>query len=769
MRRDRALVLAQNYHAIRTSVADEGAILHASGQALFADDLPDIAGTLHLAVGMSKVARGRISRFDLATIEAMPDVVLALTARDIPGANDASPHRTEDHPILSGQEISHEGQVLFAVAARTYHAAIAAVEAAPVVVTPTLPTADLDDALATHATLLPDYGLERGTPTDAIKNCDRRIIGQIRAAAQDHAALEPIAALAVPGEGGALHLIVSTESPALVHRIVTEMLELPANAVTVEARRIGAAFGGRRAQSCQWAALAALAAWRSGRPCKLRLPNRAASLATGNRQDMRIDYSAGFNADGSLIAVEAVFATRCGSGVDYAAEANDRILLSADSAYYYPSFRLVSRRMRTNTPPGAWWRSVGIAEGTLFSERLMEHIAVATGRDALDVRKANLYGPERDLTPFGTTVENGLIARLVGDLERSSEYRRRRGEIAEFNRTSPLLKKGLALTAVKAGVGLPSAIGNDGACFLQLARDGSVLASLSHVEGGQGVATKAAQIIAEEFGVGLGAIRIQTTSTRVTGNTGGASADPTLMAVIAACQNLKDHLYDFIESTMEVEREQVEFADRHVRLGPRRFPLPQLLAAAADAQIPLQGTGNASTPSVDWDRASASGNPFHYFVYGAACTELTVDIMTGERRLDRVDILQDAGRSLNPAIDVGLVEGGFALGLGWLTSEELNRDSTGRIGSLGADYVLPRAGDIPSDFRVAFFQSAGARDGTPYRSKDIEEATMPLAVSVYCAITDAIRSLKPTTLPRLAVPATPEATMRAIRGLAGND
>ncbi len=766
MLQDKLEGMTPHYQAIRAPITDEAAIHHVSGQATFVDDIPEIAGTLHLAVGLAPIANGRVTRLDLAAVEAADDVVFVLIAKDIPGLNDTSPNRTHDHPIICAGEIEFHSEVLFAVVARSRHAARRAVRLAQIATTPILPTIELDDAIATNATLLGDYGLERGEAADEIQRGDRRLSGQIRAAGQDHFFLEPHAALAIPTEGGALHIIASTEDPAGVQQVVAEMLDLSSNAVTVEVRRIGGGFGGKRAQASQWAALAALAAWRSGRPCKVRLDHAEGVSVSGKRQDAKIDYAVGFTKTGLIKAVDVTFAVRCGSGVDLSVETNDRIVLAADNAYYYPALRILSRRMRTNTVPGTLSRGVGVAEGTLFAERLMDHIAVSLGSDPLDVRKANFYTRGRDRTPYAAVVDDNILAPLVNELERTADYRRRRREIARFNQASPILKKGLALTPVKSGVGSADAAGAHAASLVQIQGDGTVRLSLSSVEAGQGIATRATQIVAEEFGIRHQQVRVAFTSTALSAAITTSAADATLLAVIDGCRTIKDRLYDFIEETMQIDRETVEFREGRVRLGARQMDFAELTAAASAAHVAIVATGTHAISEIDWDRSRAIGRPFHYFTYGAACAEVTVDIMTGEKRIDRVDLLQDVGRSLNPAIDLGLIEGGFAMGLGWLTTEELVRDSTGRLLNTSAsDYSIPTVSDIPPDFRVAFFQSAGAKEETPYRSKDIEGAAVPLAIAVFCAITDAIAGLKPGALPRLNAPATPEATMRAVRAL----
>lgn len=770
MLQDEISRIATRQQAIRSSVPDEASIHHVSGQATFVDDLPDMAGTLHIAVGLAPIARGQITRLDLEHVAARSDVVLVLTADDIPGENDASPERTRDQPIICAGDVTYHRQVLFAVVARSRRSALAAVNLARPSTTSALPVTDLDEVVAANISLLSDYGLERGDPDEEIGRCDKKLSGQLSGGAQDHFFLESHTTLAIPTEGGGLQIVCSCEDPAIVQRVVAEMLDLSSNAVTVETRRLGGGFGGKRAAAAQWTAIAALAAWRSGRPCKLRLDHAEGVSNSGKRQPIRINYKAGITNDGIVNAIDVTFAARSGSGADFSEEINDRTLLSADNAYYFPALRILSRRLRSNNAPGALIRGAGTAEGALFAERLMDHIAVSLGQDPLDIRKKNIYGPGRDRTPYSLPVDNNILGPLVNELERTSEYRRRRREIVRFNQASPILKKGLSLIPVKSGVRAMSPIGGHGSCLLQVYRDGTMRLALSAVEEGQGLTTKAAQIVAEEFGIRHQEVRAGFASTASAASDRVSATDATLMAVIEACQAIKDGLYDFVEETMRVERERVEFRENRVRLAARHRDFAEFIAAASAARVPLSATATHSISDASWDRERLVGRPFHYFTYGAACAEVTVDTMTGERRIDRIDILQDVGRSLNPAIDAGLLEGGFAFGLGWLTSEEPLWDSTGRLQRVNAaDYAIPTVSDIPADYRVAFYQTAGAKEETPYRSKDIEDAAIPLALSVFCAIGDAIGSLKPGSLPRLNAPATPEATMKAVRALSGTD
>jgi xanthine dehydrogenase large subunit len=448
-------------------------------------------------------------------------------------------------------------------------------------------------------------------------------------------------------------------------------------------------------------------------------------------------------------------------------------MFHADNCYYFPAVRIMSRRLRTNTVSNTAFRGFGGPQGMLFAERLMDHIAFETGQDPLDVRKANFYGGSgRDRTPYGMKVEDNILPDLIVELERTSDYRERRKAIGEFNASSPVLRKGIALTPVKFGISFTLTHLNQAGALVHLYRDGSIALNHGGTEMGQGLFVKVAQVVAEEFGVSLDKVKITATSTGKVPNTSPTAAssgsDLNAQAALIACRTIKDRLHAFIEEKWGAGPEKVAFRENYVVVGNRSFELAEVATAAHAARVQLSASGFYRTPKVAWDREKKTGRPFFYFAYGAACSEVMIDTMTGETRLDRVDILHDVGKSLNPAVDIGQIEGGFVQGLGWLTTEELVWDSAGRLMTHApSTYKIPTASDVPADFRVALFDSGGNREDTIYRSKAVGEPPLMLALSVFCAIGDAIASLKPAALPRLDAPATPEAIMRAVRATGG--
>jgi xanthine dehydrogenase large subunit len=758
---------------VRRPVAHDSAVKHVTGAAVYVDDIREPAGTLHCAVGLSSIAAGRITGMDLSAVRDAPGVVAVLTAADIPGSNDVSAKGVGDDPVLAEDQVRFFGQAMFLVVALTRDQARRAARLGKIATAPSMPLIDVDDAIAAGSKVLDDYSFGRGDVAAEIAAAPKKLSGTFRMGGQEHFYLEGQAALAIPGEGGEMLIHSSTQHPSEVQHVVSRMLERPQSAITVEVRRMGGGFGGKESQATQWAALAALAAWKTGRPCKIRLDRDDDMLATGKRHDFRVDYTVGVGPTGLIRSVDVKLTARCGHSEDLSLGVVDRAMFHADNAYYYPAVHVMGRRMRTNTVSNTAFRGFGGPQGMLFAERMLDDIAYTMGLDPLDVRIANFYGGAgRDRTPYGMRVEDNCLPELVGQLEKSSDYRRRRQEATDFNAGSPILKRGLALTPVKFGISFTLIPLNQAGALVHLYKDGSIHLNHGGTEMGQGLFIKVAQVVAEEFGVDLDQVSVSATSTAKVPNTGptaaSAGSDLNGMAALAACRTIKDRLFDFIQEKWQVPRDQVQFRDGQAILGNRAMKLAELAEEAWRARVSLSSTGFYKTPRIEWDRASATGRPFFYFAYGAACSEVTVDTMTGEMRVDRVDILHDVGRSLNPAVDIGQIEGGFVQGMGWLTTEELVWDSAGRLRTHApSTYKIPVASDVPADFRVELFESGGNREETIYRSKAVGEPPLMLAISVFCAIVNALSSLKKGVMPPLNAPATPESIMRAVRLLTG--
>ena len=754
---------------VGAAIAHDSAEPHVRGSATYVDDIREPAGTLYIAPGYAGATCGRVRSVDLDSVRRAPGVVAVLLASDIPGANECSPSVGGD-PILADTEILFHGQAVFAVAATSRREARRAARLARIDVEEDVPIVDVEPGARAGRQVLPPYEFRRGTPGNAIEASPRIHEGTVRIGGQEHFYLEGQVALAIPGEAGEMFLHSSTQHPSDVQRLVARMLGVPLAQVVCECRRMGGGFGGKESQAAQWACLAALAAHMTGRPAKVCLDRDDDMIMTGKRHDFRVSYRFGTDDEGRLTGVDVDFDARCGCSADLSLGVVDRTMFHSDNAYYYPHARIHTRRVRTDTVSNTAFRGFGGPQGMLFAERMMDEIAIRLRLDPLTVRKRNLYGPGRDITPYGMRVRDNIAPRLIRTLERDCDYARRRRDIARYNACSAHLRKGISLTPVKFGIAFTLKHLNQTGALVHLLTDGSIQVNHGGTEMGQGLHTKVAQVVSGEFGVEAARVRITATQTDKVPNTGPTAAssgtDLNAMAALHAARTIRSRLVDLAARLYQVDRANIAFMGGQVHTGRRSVPLAELARLAFTERVSLSSTGFYATPKITWDRDTATGRPFLYFAYGAACAEVTIDTTTGEMRVDRVDLLHDVGRSINPAIDIGQIEGGFVQGMGWLTTEELVFDARGRLMTHApSTYKIPACSDVPSDFRVALWDSRGNREPTVHRSKAVGEPPLMLALSVFSAITHAIASLVPGRVPPLDAPATPEAILRAVEAL----
>lgn len=751
-------------------VKHDSAHLHVQGAAAYIDDMPEPEGTFHVAPGYADITAGAIKSINLDAVHQSDGVVAVLTAQDIPGVNDCSPALGDDL-ILAQNEIEFHGQVIFAVVATTRHLARVAATKAVIDTVPAQPIVSAEEGKARDRHLLPPYAFRRGDPEACLHKSPARVREAFKIGGQEHFYLEGQIALAVPGDDQEMTVYSSSQHPAEVQHTVAKMLGVPDAAITCACRRMGGGFGGKESQAAQWAALAALAAFKTGRPAKMRLDRDDDMRLTGKRHDFDCSYEVGFDKKGILEAVSVTLTARCGNSADLSTGVIDRAMFHADNAYYFPNAHIQSERIRTNTVSNTAFRGFGGPQGMVFAERMMEAIALKTGRDPLDIRVDNLYREGADVTPYGMQVCDNIMPELLSRLEASSDYRNRRSEIAAFNSKNQYLKKGLALTPVKFGISFTLKHLNQAGALVHVYGDGSVQLNHGGTEMGQGLYVKVAQVVADVFGIDLDRVMITATRTDKVPNASPTAAssgsDLNGMAAFKAASIIRDRMRKLAAHLYHCDEDAIEFADNSVICGETNVAFAELARMAILERVSLSSTGYYATPNITWDRDSATGQPFLYFAYGAACSEVTIDTLTGEMKLDQVDILHDVGHSLNPAIDVGQIEGGFVQGLGWLTTEELVFDSNGILRTHApSTYKIPTASDLPEHFNVALMPPTGHQADTIHKSKAVGEPPVMLAISVYAAILNAVSStLKTgdTELPPLNAPATPEAILTALQ------
>jgi xanthine dehydrogenase large subunit len=689
-----------------------------------------------------------------------------ITAAHIPGKNDISPAHA-DEPVFAHDRVDYHNQPVFAVVATTRDVARRAALCGKIEIAVEKPNVSVEQGRASGERVLPDYAFVGGDAGKAIADAPFRASGTLHIGGQEHFYLEGQIAFAMPGEDGAMLVYSSTQHPSEVQHIVARVLALPDAFVTCRVRRMGGGFGGKETQATQWAVIAALAARATGRPCKLRLDRDADMAITGKRHDFAVEYAVGYEADGRIRALDVDMDARCGCSVDLSVGVVDRAMFHADNAYFLPEFKILTRRVKTNTVSNTAFRGFGGPQGIMAIERVIDIIAWDRGLDPLDVRKANLYGPGRQVTPYGQTVEDyDIAAPLIDELERTSSYRARRKEIRSFNERSPIIKRGIALTPVKFGISFTLTHLNQAGALINIYQDGSISLNHGGTEMGQGLFQKVAQVTAEEFGVGLERVQITATSTDKVPNTSATAAssgtDLNGMAAQIAARKIKKRLTKFASENWNVPEDLIAYRDDRVFMGNESITFGELTKKAYQARVSMTASGYYKTPKLHWDRDKAKGRPFFYFAYGAACSEVAIDILSGEMKVRRVDILHDVGHSINPAIDIGQIEGAFVQGVGWLTTEELVYDDKGRLLTHApSTYKIPVASDVPEDFRVALFAGSN-REDTIYHSKAVGEPPLMLGISVFAAIADAIHSVNPGKPVALDAPATPEAILKAV-------
>ncbi len=760
--------------AAHDSLIHDSAIKHVTGRAEYTDDIIEPAGTLHAYLGGASIAHGRITSLDLAPVRAAPGVITVLTAADIPGENDVSPTGLHDEPVFTDDLVQYHGQPIFAVVAETRDLARRACGLAKIDYAPLPHATDIDAAdAAAYPDVTAPLTLQRGDPDPALATAPHRIQGRMRVGGQDHMYLEGQIAMAIPGEDDEVTLFASTQHPSEAQHMVAHALGVPANAVVVNVRRMGGGFGGKETQMNLFCVVSALAAKKLGRAVKLR-PDRDQDMEiTGKRHDFRIDYDLGFDDQGRILAVDGVFAARCGWSADLSGPVTDRALFHADNAYFYPDVRLRSRPLKTNSVSNTAFRGFGGPQGVIAAERMIEEVAYALGRDPLEIRRANFYGERGDVTPYHQTVEDNILGRLVDELETSCDYQARRARVLEFNAAKGVIRKGIALTPVKFGISFTATWYNQAGALVHVYNDGSIHLNHGGTEMGQGLYTKVAQVVADAFQCDIDRIKITKTTTEKVPNTSATAAssgsDLNGMAALDACNQIKARLVGFAAEHWNVAPESVQFLPGRVAVGTQIMPFEAFIRAAYMARVQLSAAGFYKTPEIHWDRATGRGQPFYYYAYGAACAEVSIDTLTGETRVDRADVLHDVGRSLNPALDLGQVEGAFVQGMGWLTSEELWWDDKGRLRTHApSTYKIPLASDRPRIFNVRLADWSENAKPTIKRSKAVGEPPFMLPISVFEAISMAIASVADyRECPRLDAPATPERVLMAVERLRG--
>lgn len=771
--REEAVTTHEPFAQVHVSRPHESAHLHVSGRATYTDDIPVVAGTLHAALGLSQKAHARIVAMDLAKVRATPGVVAVLTAGDIPGVNDCGPI-IHDDPVLADGLVQFVGQPMFIVVATSHDTARLAARRAEVQYEELPAVLTAQQARAANQSVLPPMKLARGEASTRAARAPHRHEGEMLLGGQEQFYLEGQIAYAVPKDDDGMHVWCSTQHPSEMQHLVAHVLGVHSHNVLVECRRMGGGFGGKESQSGIFACCAALAAWKLLCPVKLRPDRDDDMMITGKRHDFHYTYEVGYDDEGTIEGVSVDMTSRCGFSADLSGPVMTRAVCHFDNAYWLSDVSIGGFCGKTNTQSNTAFRGFGGPQGAFAIEYIMDDVARSLGLDSLDVRRRNLYGKtHNNETPYGQVIEDNVIHELIDELVETSGYRARRAAIREFNANNEVLKKGIALTPVKFGIAFNVTHFNQAGALVHIYTDGSVLVNHGGTEMGQGLNTKVAQVVAHELGIEFGRVRVTATDTSKVANTSATAAstgsDLNGKAAQDAARQLRERLAALAATLFgkgEVSAAGVRFANDEVIVGETVVPFETLVSRAYLARVQLWSDGFYATPKLYWDQATLRGRPFYYYSYGAAVSEVVIDTLTGEMRVLRADALHDVGASLNPALDVGQVEGGFIQGMGWLTTEELWWKPDGKLMTHApSTYKIPTVNDTPAEFNVKLFKNRNAEDSI-HRSKAVGEPPLLLPFSVFFAIRDAVASVADYRFnPPMNAPATAEEILKGVRAV----
>ena len=748
----------------------DSASKHVSGYADYTDDINEPNGTLHGAIGWSKKAHALIKKIDLSEVWKSEGVISVIGCKDIPGRNDVGPVFDGD-PIFPPNKVEYYGQPLFAVAAISTELARKAVLKAKVIYKVLKPIVTIKEALKKKTFVLSGIKIQRGNPANAILKSKNQLKGNFTTGSQEHFYLEGQVAFAIPKEDNDLLVYSSTQHPSETQQIIAKMLNQKSNTINVLVRRIGGGFGGKETNFLT-SSICALLANKTKKPVKLRLDRDDDIIITGKRHEFHSDFEVGFNDSGIIEGLKIKLASRCGMSPDLSGAINGRAIMHIDNAYYLPNVQVQNYLCKTNTVSSTAFRGFGGNQGMMVIENIVDNISRYLNKDPYQIRKNNFYQKnKKNITHYGMKIEDNVIQEIFNKLVKKSNYKKRYSKIKKFNLKSKYLKKGIAITPVKFGISFTTTHLNQAGALVHIYTDGSVHLNHGGVEMGQGTNTKIAQLVANELGLPFEKIKISSTNTSKVPNTSASAASSTTdlngAAALDAVSKIKKNLEEFIKKKYNIKNIKIIYEKGLIKFNKKSFKFETIIKEAYLNRISLSSSGFYSTPKIYFNKETFSGRPFLYFCYGAAVTEVTIDTLTGENIVERVDILHDAGKAINPALELGQIEGGFVQGQGWLTIEEVNWKSNGQITTVSpSTYKIPAVSDMPKKFNVEIFKQGKNKENVVNKAKTTGEPPLMLAMSVFYAIKDAIAAAgKYKAIPILDAPATPEKILMSLNEL----
>ncbi len=747
----------------------ESGVKHVTGKAYYTDDIPEPPGTLYGAIGWSKKANAIIKKINLDEVIKSEGVIAVVTAEDITGRNDVGPVYDGD-PIFA-KKAEYYGQPLYAVAATTTELARKAVLKAKVSYKTLKPIVTIKEALKKKSFVLKERIIKKGEALKAIENSTHRLKGNFTTGSQEHFALEGQVAFVIPQEDNDFKIFSKTQHPSETQQIIAKMLNQKSNTVVVETRRLGGSFGGTETQSFIFAAICTLLAKKTKRAVKLRVDRDDDIIITGKRHDFYSEYEVGFDELGVIKGLKLKLASRCGISPDLSGAINERALLHIDNAYYLENVLVENYLCKTNTASNTAFRGFGGNQGMMAIENIIDHIANSLKKDSAEIRRRNFYQKrKKNITHYNMKIEDNVIQEIFDELIKSSNYKSRLLNTKKFNLKNKYLKKGIALTPVKFGISFTTWHLNQAGALVHIyCNDGSVHVNTGAIEMGQGTYTKIAQLTAHALGLPFNKIKVTATRTDKVPNTSASAASSTTdlngAATLNAISKIKMNLSAYVKRKYKIKNSEAIYENGIVKFKGKSFKFNKLIKEAYLNRVSLSSSGFYATPKIHFDKKNFKGRPFLYFCYSAAVSEVMIDTLTGENKILRTDILHDAGKAINPAIEMGQIEGGFVQGAGWLGCEEVNWKANGQITTHSpSTYKIPAVSDMPEQFNAEIFKKGINIENVINKSKTTGEPPLMNAMSVFFAIKNAIASIGNYTInPDLDAPATPEKILMSIK------
>ena len=752
----------------------DSSLRHSTGQAVYIDDMPEQENLLHAAPILSKIACGKIININSDKLNNLPFFTKVITAKDIPGENEIGPIKNGE-PVLADDYISYLGQPIGIVLAETHQEAIYATSLVEIETEiTTKPILNLDDAFKQKSFLENPMILEKGNVESDMAKSNYKLSGDFEIGGQDHFYLETHVAMTLPGENEEYVVWSSTQHPTEVQHGVGKVLNIPSAKIDSKVRRLGGGFGGKESQATIFAAMSALGAHITLRPVKIRLNRDHDMTASGKRHNFKVYFNIGFTAAGKILALDIKLLSNGGNVLDLSGPVMTRALTHLDNCYFIKSLKAVGYVCKTNTVSNTAFRGFGGPQGMLTIENILFSVSQYLNKPVDEIREINYYSRLNGLkTPYGQIVKNPRIEKVLSEIYKLSDYKKRIRDIKQFNLNQKInnlpFRKGIALMPAKFGISFNKPSLNQGGALVHIYSDGSIRLNHGGTEMGQGLFIKVAQVVAECFKVPVEQIHITSTNTAEVPNTSATAAssgsDLNGMAAWNASNIIKNRMIDHAAKLFKKSKKDIFLNDGRILCGNKSLSFSELAFSCWENRISLSSTGYYKTPKIFWDQGKLRGHPYFYFTWGAAISEALLDINTGESRILRADIVQDCGSSLNENIDIGQIEGGFIQGLGWLTCEELCFSQEGKLLTTGpSTYKLPGSRDIPRAFNVKLLENAENEEKTIFRSKAVGEPPLLLAISHFLALKEAIKASSEGSKPEmLNSPATPSEILRVLR------